>query len=174
MGGSIAMTFDRALAVWDTAASAEEFRDARLDRAVFPPPAFTKEESAAQQARVTEMDTAQPAIAAVSLGLLALLRELGLSPEAVAGHSFGELTALAAAGRLDESELLSVARMRGRLMAEAAADQAGAMLAVVSDADTVAGLLGEGAEVVIANDNAPSEVVVAGTVDAIEAAEAEL
>ena len=171
MGGVEAMTFDFVRAVWDAAAEMDAFAGDRLDRAVFPPPAFSDEERAAQQRRLTEMDTAQPAIAAVSLGYLGVLRQLGLRPDAVAGHSFGELTALAAAGRLDEAELLTTARKRGELMAEAAASRAGAMLAVSADAATVADLLEADSGVVIANDNAPTEVVVGGSVEAIEGAQ---
>ena len=53
-------------------------------------------------------------------------------------------------------------------MAEAAASAAGAMIAVPSDADTVAGLIDPSDNVVIANDNAPTEVVLAGSVEAID------
>ncbi|MBT8488963.1 MAG: SDR family NAD(P)-dependent oxidoreductase [Gemmatimonadetes bacterium] len=112
---------------------------------------------------------AQPAIAAVSLGYLRVLRRLGVAPEAVAGHSFGELSALAAAGRIPEAELLKTARKRGELMTEAADSRAGAMLALPTDAESVAELIDDDDDVVIANDNAPTEVVVAGGVEAIEA-----
>ena len=98
------------------------------------------------------MDTAQPAIAAVSLGYLRVLRVLGLRPDAVAGHSFGELTALAAAGRFAESELLVIAHKRGELMAEAADSRSGAMLAVSTDVETVGELLAEGPSVVVADE----------------------
>ncbi|MCH1571006.1 MAG: acyltransferase domain-containing protein, partial [Longimicrobiales bacterium] len=169
MGAHAAITFDGARAVWDAAVDMEEFANDRLDRAVFPPPAFTAEERAEQSANLTVMETAQPAIAAVSLGFLHLLRDLGLEADAVAGHSFGELSALAASGRIAESALLATARKRGELMAEAAANTAGAMIAVPSDAETVAGLIDESDNVVIANDNAPTEVVLAGSVEAIDA-----
>ncbi|MDH3270910.1 MAG: SDR family NAD(P)-dependent oxidoreductase [Gemmatimonadota bacterium] len=169
MGAHAAMMFDDARAVWDAAADMEEFRDERLDRAVFPPPAFTDEERAHQNRRVTAMATAQPAIAAVSLGYLHLLRRLGVEPDAVAGHSFGELSALAAAGRIDEVELLATARKRGELMAEAAEHRAGAMIALPAGAERVAELIDDSDDVVIANDNAPTEVAVAGSVEAIQA-----
>ncbi|MEE2778963.1 MAG: beta-ketoacyl synthase N-terminal-like domain-containing protein, partial [Myxococcota bacterium] len=174
MGAASAIAFDSVRAIWDTAADLEALAESPLHHATVPPPAFTDEERAAQKKRVTEMDTAQPAIAAVSLGLLGLLRKMGLEADAVAGHSFGELSALAAAGRIDESELLATARKRGELMAEAAASQAGAMLAVVSDSETVSGLLDPEGGVVLANDNAPTEVVIAGSVEAIEAADSRL
>ena len=70
MGGAAAMTFDAARAIWDRAADLETFASDRLDRRVFPPPAFSDAERAEQAARLTEMQAAQPAIAAVSLGFL--------------------------------------------------------------------------------------------------------
>jgi acyl transferase domain-containing protein/NADP-dependent 3-hydroxy acid dehydrogenase YdfG len=169
MGAGVAMAFDGAREVWDAAVDMDEFVHDRLDRAVFPPPAFSDDERAEQQRALTKMATAQPAIAAVSLGFLHLLRKLGVAPDAVAGHSFGELSALAAAGRMQESALLATARKRGELMAEAAAHHDGAMIAVSTDAETLAGLIREHPGVVVANDNAPTEVVLAGTVEAIDA-----
>jgi hypothetical protein len=71
-----------------------------------------------------------------SAALLALLRTLGLRPDACAGHSFGEVTALHAAGVLDFDAFLRVARRRGELMAEAAREP-GAMLAVAGAAETL-------------------------------------
>ncbi len=167
MGAEAAMTFDCARAVWDEAVDIEEFAGDRLDRAVFPPPAFTDDERAQQFNTLTAMATAQPAIAAVSLGFLHLLRELGVEADAMAGHSFGELSALAASGRMEEKALLATARKRGELMAEAAASKEGAMIAVPSDAETVRSLIDPSDDVVIANDNAPTEVVLAGSESAI-------
>ncbi|MEM7204848.1 MAG: beta-ketoacyl synthase N-terminal-like domain-containing protein, partial [Planctomycetota bacterium] len=174
MGAAAAMTFESARDVWDRAADLPEFGACPLDRAVFPPPEFSDEERARQQQTLTAMETAQPAIAAVSLGYLSLLRSVGLRPDVVAGHSFGELTALATAGRLQEEVLLTAAKQRGELMAAAAATQPGAMIAVRADAATVSAALGSDADVVIANDNAPTEVVLAGATEAIEAAQATL
>ena len=48
---------------------------------------------------------AQPAIGAVSLGLLGILEDFGVRPDMLGGHSFGELTALRAAGRIDDDAL---------------------------------------------------------------------
>ena len=167
MGAGAAMTFDCARAVWDEAVDIEEFAGDRLDRAVFPPPAFTDDDRAQQFKTLTAMAMAQPAIAAVSLGFLHLLRALGLEADAMAGHSFGELSALAASGRIEEKALLATARKRGELMAEAAASKEGAMIAVPSDAETVRSLIDPSDDVVIANDNAPTEVVLAGSESAI-------
>ena len=65
-------------------------------------------------------DVLQPAMTAITLGCLALLRDAGHEPDCVAGHSLGELAALCAAGVLTEEETLYLATVRGRLMHEAA------------------------------------------------------
>ena len=75
---------------------------AKLDRPlvdyIFPPPAFSPEEEAAQQQAITQTNIAQPAIGAVDLAMFGLLQELGLQADMAAGHSYGEYVALACAG----------------------------------------------------------------------------
>ncbi|MGW1108986.1 acyltransferase domain-containing protein [Streptomyces sp. NPDC002540] len=128
MGADLAMRVPQARAVWDRTAGIE-LGDRPLHRVVFPVPGFTDEERAAQQALLTRTEWAQPALAAQSMALLGVLRALGVEPDCVAGHSFGELVALHAAGALDEESLLRLARCRGELMNEAAVEPGG-MLAV--------------------------------------------
>jgi malonyl CoA-acyl carrier protein transacylase len=92
----------------------------------------------------------------------------------MAGHSLGELPALAAAGALDELDGLALAVTRGRAMQDAGeSGSPGGMLAVLGagdGADAVAERLG----LTVANDNAPGQVVLSGPRDALEAARAEL
>jgi len=164
MGGDLALAFPEALAVWDDVARAPETAD--VARIVFPEPAFDEATRAAQSAALTAMATAQPAIAAASLAQLVLLEKLGVRADAFAGHSFGEVTALMAAGVIARDKLLPTARMRGRLMTEAAGARDGAMLAVASSVQEVSTFLADhpvlAAALVVANDNAPGQVVLAG------------
>ena len=106
---------------------------------------------------------AQPALLATSIASLAAAEAaLGdlAAPACVAGHSLGEFTALVAAGVLDFPAALRLVRRRGELMQEA--DPAGAMLAVIGlDAAAVDAAL-KGTGWVVANDNAPGQVVVSG------------
>src|ERR671914_2680563 len=100
---------------------------------------------------------AQPAIFCASL---AGWDALDLDTAAAAGHSLGELAALAAAGVLERDDALRLVVLRGKLMAEA--DDTGSMLALVGadqeDAEAVAAAAG----VTVANDNAPGQVVLSG------------
>src|SRR5262249_20863768 len=72
----------------------------RLSDYIYPRPAFTPEVKAAQDAALRATDIAQPALGAVSLGAWRVLEMFGATADAAAGHSYGELTALCAAGRL--------------------------------------------------------------------------
>jgi acyl transferase domain-containing protein/NAD(P)-dependent dehydrogenase (short-subunit alcohol dehydrogenase family) len=171
MGADLAMAFDAARAVWDEAADGVGGIEG-LARRVFPPPALSEATRVAQEQALTQTQWAQPAIGAVSLSHLALLRQLEVTPAALAGHSFGEVTALMAAGCLGPADFLQVARQRGALMA-AASVQPGAMTAVTgAPPELTQDVERAGHAVVLANHNSPSQMVFAGTVEAIERFEA--
>ncbi|GIJ72928.1 hypothetical protein Voc01_078450 [Virgisporangium ochraceum] len=164
MGTDLAVHLDAARRAWDRAAGL----DPDLHRAVFPPPAFTDDDRAAQNARLTATDRAQPALAVHSLSLLAALDVAGLTPDCVAGHSFGELVALHAAGAYDADTLVLLARRRGELMA--GAPGRGGMLAAAAAPETVRAAITDLPDVWFANHNAPRQVVLAGTLPALDAA----
>jgi len=147
----------------------------RLSDVIYPHPAFNDETRRAQESALKATEVAQPALGAVSLGALRVLQNFGIAPQLTAGHSYGELVALHAAGRLDAAGLHKLSNVRGRLMASrpGAADR-GAMLAVVAPEQTVAELLlAGGPDLVIANRNSPAQFVIAGPKPQIERAEAE-
>jgi acyl transferase domain-containing protein len=171
MGADLAMAFPQAMAVWDMVAGLPDFVQDPLHQITFPRTMLPGHPRQAQEAQLMATVNAQPGLAAVSLAQLRLLTTLGLRPDAVAGHSFGEVTALAAAGVLSEARLMEVARIRGRLMAEAASHHSGAMLAVTGDRTRIFALLDAAAiNIVLANDNAPNQIVLAGDSAAIERA----
>uniref|UniRef100_C6E970 Polyketide-type polyunsaturated fatty acid synthase PfaA n=1 Tax=Geobacter sp. (strain M21) TaxID=443144 RepID=C6E970_GEOSM len=134
----------------------------RLSDLIYPPSAFDEETRSKQEEALRATQAAQPAIGAVSLGALRLMQSFGLEPEAVAGHSYGELTALCAAGRLDESALHALSRLRGELMGAGKGDK-GSMLAVSAPLSKIAEVVAaEKLDLVIANKNAPSQAVLSG------------
>lgn len=110
---------------------------------------------------------AQPAILCASLGAWARAGQPTAS--AFAGHSLGELSALAAAGAIDAADALHLAVVRGRLMQSAAGEMPGGMLALLGDG-AAAREAAAAAGVTIANDNGPSQIVVAGPGEALEVA----
>jgi len=111
---------------------------------------------------------AQPAIFCASL---AGWDALDLDAAAAAGHSLGELAALAAAGVLERDDALRLVVLRGKLMAEA--DDAGSMLALIGATDDETHAIADAAGVTVANDNAPGQVILSGPRDHLEKAEEE-
>jgi [acyl-carrier-protein] S-malonyltransferase len=107
---------------------------------------------------------AQPAIYCASIAGWSEGRAF-VRPCALAGHSLGELSALVAAGALDPMSGLELAVIRGELMASAKTREEEGMLAVLGGEEALPGLLAGEYEVVLANDNAPGQVVLAGPVD---------
>jgi [acyl-carrier-protein] S-malonyltransferase len=132
----------------------------------------------AEQLDLTE--NAQPAILATSIAILAALRERwsaeGLPeprPAFIAGHSMGQYSALVAAGALSLEDGVRLVRERGRLMQASGQGRDGAMAALIGLEDArlpelVAGASAHGV-FVVANRNAPGQVVVSGERPAIEA-----
>ena len=108
---------------------------------------------------------AQPAIFCASLaGWRAL--DLDHQPIAFAGHSLGELSALAAAGAIEAIDALELVVLRAALMDEAGeATPGGGMLALLKADVPAAYELAERHQVVVANDNAPGQVVLSGDSD---------
>jgi acyl transferase domain-containing protein len=177
MGRDLAMGFDAARQTWDDHATLEfgdEGAKSTIHRMVFPPNAFTDEARSAQTARLTATEWAQPALGLASLATLRLLRHLGVDGDVFGGHSFGEVTALHAAGAIDSTSMLRTARKRGELMRDAATTS-GAMWAISLGKKTVEALEALlKAPVVIANRNSKKQVVIAGPTEAVDAAAAEL
>ncbi len=115
---------------------------------------------------------AQPAI---FLASLAGWRSLDAPrPRAFAGHSLGELSALAAAGVLDDHDALDLVILRGALMAQAAERaRDGGMLAVLKGTVEQAQQLADAHGVTLANDNAPGQVVLSGRAARLQEAAAQ-
>jgi [acyl-carrier-protein] S-malonyltransferase len=123
-------------------------------------------------ATLTETRRAQLATFAASLVVLDAVRSRGVTAAVTAGHSLGEYTALVAAGCLSVADGARLVAARGDAMQEAADRQPGTMAAVLGlDAAAVEAACAEvGADVWLANDNAPGQVVIAGSPMGIDAA----
>jgi acyl transferase domain-containing protein/NAD(P)H-dependent flavin oxidoreductase YrpB (nitropropane dioxygenase family)/NAD(P)-dependent dehydrogenase (short-subunit alcohol dehydrogenase family)/acyl carrier protein len=137
--------------------------------AMFPPAAFSEEETAQQRAALTDTRVAQPALGIAGLAMHELLTSLGVHPGHLGGHSYGELVALAAAGTFDAAELLELSEARGKAILAAAGSDPGTMAAVTAAADQIRAVLGN-ESVVLANHNAPGQAVISGPTLAVEAA----
>ena len=165
MGAELACIFPEVLAELDA--------DPSLAALVHAPAVWDEEARTAQKAVLRRTDHAQPALAALEAGMLDVLRRFEVKPSAVAGHSFGELTALHAAGVFDRAGLRAASRARGSLMAGDGEDR-GTMLAMLAPlADCAAAVEKTGQGLVLANLNAPSQSIASGTRAAIDSLSSE-
>ena len=168
MGQDLYASSAAARAVFDEADQASQ---GRLKDLLFEGPAE----------RLTDTANAQLALFATSMACWAALREalgdeMEIQPAFVAGHSLGEYSALAAAGALSFDTGLGLVRERGRAMKAAGQAQPGQMAAILGlDGQAVAEVCEEaeaqaGGAVVIANENAPGQIVISGTPEAVRIA----
>ena len=156
----LACCFPQMLASLD---AADRTYGSSLSDLIYPPTTFNNSDREAAEAALRATDAAQPAIGAVSLGALRILETFGFAADAAAGHSYGELTALCAAGRLDEAAFHALSRLRGQLMAKGDGDR-GSMLAISAPLAEVRRLItDEALDLVIANHNAPNQAVLSGS-----------
>lgn len=113
----------------------------------------------------------QPAILAVSVAAAEVLREKGVQPDFVAGHSLGEYSALVVAGALRLSDAIQLVRKRGQYMQEAVPVGQGAMAALLGlDVNLVEEICRDSAQgdvVSPANLNSPGQIVIAGHAGAV-------
>ncbi len=161
MGKSLAEQFPAARAVFEEADAALGFA---LSQLCFAGPEETL--------RLTENQ--QPALVTVSTAAWTVLREHGIEPDYVAGHSLGEYSALVAAGSLKFSDAVRLVRKRGRYMQEAVPPGMGAMAALLKLPEgKLEGILEQAAQgevVSAANFNSPDQVVIAGHAGAVQRA----
>ena len=160
--------FDRAEVVL---ADTPSFENTSLSQALYPGDAFDRDQKKAQMAALSETQITQPALGTVEAALAALLGKLNVVPDMVAGHSYGEFVALHAAGVLTFEDLIRLSEARGRAMvSNGDPDRPGSMAAVGADrAATEAAIAGMDG-VTAVNFNSHSQTVIAGSVDAVEAA----
>ncbi|MCA9265199.1 MAG: acyltransferase domain-containing protein, partial [Planctomycetales bacterium] len=133
-----------------------------LGRLIYPPSAFTDDERERSERELAETNVAQPAVAATSLAAWRIWQRLGLRPSCAAGHSFGEFTALYAAGVLSREDFGRLSYERGDILRSHRSEPAGGMIAIAASRQKVEELLSQFAGLTLANWNAPQQVVVAG------------
>jgi acyl transferase domain-containing protein/short-subunit dehydrogenase len=171
MLAQVAMAFPEVRGTLDRAeaALANEL-EKPLGRYVYPPSAFSPEQEAKNRDELRRTEVAQSAIGATSLGMFRLLSALGVEADFLAGHSYGEYAALAAAGSISEDDLMRLSFRRGRAIREAAKGAPGGMIAADAAADAVEPVLKGLAEVWVANHNSPTQTVIAGTEEGVRRA----
>jgi [acyl-carrier-protein] S-malonyltransferase len=117
----------------------------------------------------------QPAILACDVAAFRVLDALGVAFVGAAGHSLGEFAALVAAGVLELADALHIVAVRGRAMQAAGEARSGTMTALLGVGAEAAEALCDDARgddvLLVANENSPQQVVISGSVAAVERAE---
>jgi len=143
----------------------------RLSDVIFPMSSFSEQEKTDQTDDLKLTHHAQPGIGAVSIAAWRVLHErFGLAVDAAAGHSYGEISALCAAGTITYDEFHYLSSLRGKLMSEGKGDR-GKMAAVPIPIEEIQTILDEEKlDLVIANKNAPAQNVISGKTSEIQRA----
>lgn len=164
MGKDVANASPAAKKVYE---QADQILDAKLSTVCWDGP----------EAELNDTYNTQPALYVCSMATLAAIREKkNVQPSFVAGHSLGEVTALAAAGALSFEDGLKLVRERGRLMKRAGELSPGGMAAILNvEANVLTEVCAEassatGKVVQVANDNCPGQIVISGDNAALEKA----
>ncbi len=114
---------------------------------------------------------AQPAIFIHSYLLDHLIKQKGIYPSAVSGHSLGEISALVSCGALLFEDAMNIIKIRAAKMALAGENNPGAMAAIIgAKSDDILTICDQEGVVVPANYNAPNQIVISGSIDSINSA----
>ncbi|MFD4240889.1 type I polyketide synthase, partial [Streptomyces sp. NPDC058525] len=116
------------------------------------------------------VDVLQPASFAVMVGLAAVWSSVGVKPDAVLGHSQGEIAAACVAGALSLEDAARVVALRSQAIAKDLAGRGGMASVALSEAEAVARIEPWADRVEVAAVNGPSSVVIAGDAEALDEA----
>ena len=139
---------------------------------IFPPPLHLQTKTQSEDA-LRQTDIAQPALGAICLGMTQILSRFKVTPAMACGHSFGELSALCAAGWIDKESFLQLAAARGKYMAAAGKKEgdSGSMLAIQAPIEKIEALIKEtNLDLVLANKNSHTQGVLSGHTHEIDKA----
>jgi len=158
MGKELAAHYDAARRTFE---EADEALGYKLSQLCFEGPE--------EKLKLTEIT--QPAILTASVAVLRVLKEKGLNPDYVAGHSLGEYSAHVAAGTLRFADAVRTVRSRGQYMQEAVPVGVGAMAAILGmrleQVSAIAQEAAQGEVCQAANVNSPEQIVISGHAGAV-------
>jgi len=143
----------------------------RVSSVLYPRNPYTSEEKQDNK-KISETIYSQPTTLACSVGAFEIFKNAGFSPDFCAGHSLGEFSALYAAGCVDRESLFKLVCERAKAMRDSPKKKQGAMAAIIGPNAESIKLSGN--EVWLGNCNSPSQTVITGASDSIQAESARL
>ncbi|HHZ64533.1 MAG TPA: acyltransferase domain-containing protein, partial [Flavobacteriales bacterium] len=124
--------------------------------------------------RLTHTELAQPSIGALTAGMYRLLENAGFTADYYAGHSLGEISALWAAGVIEDKSFYTLVKARGAAMGAKQKGDPGSMLAVKAEIKVLEPFIKSYKDVQVANLNSMSQVILGGGTKSIEKLAAQL
>lgn len=134
---------------------------------LFPESSFDGKEKERKKKVLFRTDIAQPVLGIVDLAIAEYLRFLGIVPDMVGGHSYGELPALCFSGVFSPDDLVTISEARAKAIHDVLGDKKGKLVAFLGSEEGAKPLLENEKELWIANYNAPKQLVVAGTAKSV-------
>jgi len=139
-----------------------------LEKVVFPSATFNEKDLKQQKETIKDTRLAQPLLGIVDLALAKFLQSIGINPDMLAGHSYGELPALCFAGVFEEEKLVELSIKRAHSILDSVENgDPGTMVAVSGNLEKIQPILAQVEGCYPVNYNAPTQCVVAGSTEAI-------
>ncbi len=163
MGGEVAAAYPMAERVWEKLGEMR-FKGKKIREIVFPPKPEGEEEAFLQLLQLASADWTNACISVAGEALFKLLSSMGVRPDAVAAHSWGDVSAYRSAGILTDEDMVRVAQHRGDIGVNCPTATSGCILIVNETVEKIKELVSKNEiqQVWIANYNAPSQNVLAG------------
>ena len=141
-----------------------------LNRILYPADAYSKKDENYNNDAVKDTINAQPLLGVTGMAIAGLFKELGIEPDMLGGHSYGEIPALCCSGAIDIKDLVTISKKRAESILRAVENDRGKMAAVLTDKASLEAALTGISDVVTANHNSPGQSVIAGPSKAVDAA----
>ncbi|WP_454046912.1 SDR family NAD(P)-dependent oxidoreductase [Chryseobacterium sp. Marseille-Q8038] len=139
-----------------------------LEKVVFPSKTFNEADLKQQKETIKDTRLAQPLLGIVDLALAKFLESLGIIPDMLAGHSYGEIPALCFAGVFGENKLVDLSIQRAQSILDSVeGGDPGSMLAASATAERLQPIIAKVEGCYPVNFNAPTQCVIAGSTEAI-------
>ncbi|MCF8035305.1 MAG: acyltransferase domain-containing protein [Desulfobacteraceae bacterium] len=172
MGGALANAFPAARKAWETLGNMA-FSGHTIREVVFPEGTDSDEAAQAAFLRLSGADWASPCISVAGEAIFTLLEKMGVHPDAVAAHSFGDINALRAAGVFGPEQMIRLTRYRGELGVSCPLATRGCILAVPEPSEKTRSILAAHniEDLWIANYNTRQQTVLSGEKESVDRAQ---
>lgn len=164
----LALSFDEMKESIEKADSILKGRFPKLLSEYIYPPSFSPENENIYMEELTRTNITQPALAVIEMGIFKILRNSGIKPDMMAGHSLGEYVALCASGVFDEEVLYDLVEYRGSAIIKGTEGKAGKMVAVGKKPEEIEDIINSIENVYIANLNSPSQTILSVSDDKVD------